>query len=36
MRLSTKCRYGARAVIEIAQSYREKPVKRKTIVIKKF
>ncbi len=32
MKLSTKCRYGARAIIEIASGTREEPVKRKTIV----
>lgn len=32
MKLSTKCRYGARAIIEIAKNYRDKPVKRKIIV----
>ncbi|MFC1671046.1 RrF2 family transcriptional regulator [Spirochaetota bacterium] len=32
MKLSTKCRYGARAIIEIARSSKDKPVKRKTIV----
>ncbi len=32
MKLSTKCRYGARAIIEIARGTGEEPVKRKTIV----
>ena len=31
MKLSTKCRYGARAVVEIALNYENGPVKRKTI-----
>jgi len=31
MRLSTKCRYGTRAMIEIARHYKEGPVKRKDI-----
>ena len=32
MKLSTKCRYGIRAIIEIAENYGKGPVKRKTIV----
>lgn len=32
MRLSTKSRYGTRAILEIAKSYGEKPIKRKEIV----
>ena len=32
MKLSTKCRYGARAVVEIASGLKDVPVKRKTIV----
>lgn len=32
MKLSTKSRYGARAIIEIARGNSENPVKRKTIV----
>lgn len=32
MRLSTKGRYGTRAVLEIAKEYGNKPVKRKDIV----
>lgn len=32
MRLSTKCRYGARALIEIARNYGKEPIKRKAIV----
>ncbi|MBN1984159.1 MAG: Rrf2 family transcriptional regulator [Chitinivibrionales bacterium] len=31
MRLSTKCRYGTRAVVEIAQHYASGPIKRKEI-----
>ena len=31
MKLSTKCRYGTRAMIEIARHYNEGPVKRKDI-----
>jgi Rrf2 family cysteine metabolism transcriptional repressor len=31
MKLSTKCRYGTRAMIEIARHYKEGPVKRKDI-----
>lgn len=31
MRLSTKCRYGTRAMIEIARNYKNGPVKRKDI-----
>jgi Rrf2 family transcriptional regulator, cysteine metabolism repressor len=31
MKLSTKCRYGTRAMIEIARHYPEGPVKRKEI-----
>lgn len=32
MKLSTKSRYGARAILEIARGTRENPVKRKSIV----
>lgn len=32
MKLSTKCRYGARALIEIARNYKKGTVKRKDIV----
>ncbi len=32
MKLSTKCRYGARAVLEIARNYRDGPIKRRDIV----
>jgi len=32
MKLSTKCRYGLRAVVEIANRYRQGSVKRKEIV----
>ena len=31
MKLSTKCRYGARAMLEIARRYNQGPVKRKDI-----
>jgi len=31
MKLSTKCRYGARAVIEIARHHEDGPIKRKDI-----
>ncbi len=31
MKLSTKCRYGARALVEIAESYGDRPAKRKDI-----
>jgi len=31
MKLSTKCRYGVRAMVEIARHYKEGPVKRKDI-----
>ena len=31
MKLSTKCRYGTRAVMEIARCYKESPIKRKDI-----
>ena len=31
MRLSTRCRYGTRALIEIARNYRAGPTKRKDI-----
>ena len=31
MKLSTKCRYGTRAMIEIGRHYKEGPVKRKDI-----
>ena len=34
MKLSTKCRYGSRAVIEIARNYKQGPLKRKEIVKK--
>ncbi len=33
MRLSTKGRYGTRAILEIAKHYGEKPIKRKEIVL---
>lgn len=32
MKLSTKCRYGARALVEIAKRYGQGPIKRKEIV----
>ena len=32
MKLTTKCRYGARAIIEIARNYNKRPTKRKDIV----
>ena len=32
MKLSTKCRYGSRAVMEIARNHKSGPVKRKDIV----
>ena len=32
MRLSTKSRYGTRAILEIAKSYGQNPIKRKEIV----
>ena len=32
MKLSTKCRYGSRAVMEIARTCKDGPVKRKDIV----
>jgi Rrf2 family protein len=32
MKFSTKCRYGARAILEIAKNYEKGPVKRKDIV----
>jgi len=32
MRLSTKSRYGTRAILEIAKSYGQQPIKRKEIV----
>ena len=32
MKLSTKCRYGSRAVMEVARNYKSGPVKRKDIV----
>ncbi len=32
MKLSTKCRYGARAVLEIARNYGDGPIKRRDIV----
>ncbi len=31
MKLSSKCRYGIRAVIEIARNYEQRPTKRKDI-----
>ncbi len=31
MKLSTRCRYGSRALIEIARNYGQKPTKRKEI-----
>ncbi len=31
MKMSTKCRYGARAVVEIARYYEDGPVKRRDI-----
>jgi Rrf2 family transcriptional regulator, cysteine metabolism repressor len=31
MKLSTKCRYGVRAMVEIARHYKQGPVKRKDI-----
>ena len=31
MKLSTKCRYGTRAVVEIAKNYQKGPTKRKDI-----
>ena len=31
MKLSSKCRYGIRAVIEIARNYQQRPTKRKEI-----
>jgi Rrf2 family protein len=31
MKLSTKCRYGARAILEIAKNYGKRPTKRKDI-----
>jgi len=31
MKLSTRCRYGSRALLEIARSYGREPVKRKDI-----
>ena len=31
MKLTTRCRYGARAVVEVARNYRKGPVKRKDI-----
>jgi Rrf2 family protein len=34
MKLSTKCRYGLRAVLEIARKYGKAPVKRKDIARK--
>jgi Rrf2 family protein len=33
MKLSSKCRYGIRAVIEIARNYQQRPTKRKEIAI---
>ncbi len=32
MKLSTRCRYGTRAVVEIARNYQKGPTKRKEIV----
>ncbi len=32
MKLSTKCRYGTRAIMEIAKHYKKDPIKRKEIV----
>ena len=34
MKLSTKCRYGLRAVLEIARKYDKSPAKRKDIANK--
>ncbi len=34
MRLSSKCRYGIRAIIEIARNYEQRPTKRKEIAVK--
>ena len=34
MKLSTKCRYGLRAAVEIARQYGKTPVKRKDIALK--
>ena len=31
MKLSTKCRYGIRAVLEISRNYQQRPTKRKEI-----
>jgi Rrf2 family transcriptional regulator, cysteine metabolism repressor len=31
LKLSTKCRYGARAILEIAKNYGKRPTKRKDI-----
>lgn len=31
MKVSTKCRYGIRAVLEIARNYHDRPLKRKEI-----
>lgn len=31
MKLSSKCRYGIRAIIEIARNYQQRPTKRKEI-----
>lgn len=36
MRLSTKSRYGTRAIIEIARYYRKPPIKRKEITAKQL
>jgi len=33
MKLSTKCRYGARAIVQIARNYRIGPTKRKDIAV---
>lgn len=34
MRLSTKCRYGTRAMLELARNYEKGPVKRREIATK--
>lgn len=34
MKLSSKCRYGLRAIVEIARNYEVKPTKRKDIAAK--
>lgn len=33
LKLSTKCRYGARAILEIAKNYGKSPTKRKDIAL---